>query len=82
MKKAAGQLKSGSFVLLECIANLTANLMFSEKESPEKDTEITILKDVDILSQKCRELVIVSSRYPLEGDGYDEATRAYATLLH
>ncbi|MCF0127975.1 MAG: bifunctional adenosylcobinamide kinase/adenosylcobinamide-phosphate guanylyltransferase [Pseudobutyrivibrio sp.] len=81
LKKVADSLNAGAFVLLECIANLTGNLMFSDESFSEDEIKEKVLKDVDKLSNKCRELVIVSSQYPLEDEGYDESTKKYVKLL-
>ncbi len=79
-----------STCLLECVSNLVGNVMHggAEKE-PEQGVDDTsdegvvarVISDIRELSGRCKNLVIVTNSFPMEGEGYDEDTRRYARLV-
>ena len=83
-----------SVVLLECIANLVGNEMYDNPERAwaegkkeeryaaidEDEFAETVMKDIKLLSDNVKELVIVSDEYDT-GGVKDEETRKYIRLL-
>ena len=67
-------------VLLECMSNLTANEMFWP-EGAGSDTEEQILRGVEWLRRKARNLVIVSNEIFSDGCEYDSGTKEYQRTL-
>lgn len=67
-------------VLLECMSNLTANEMFWP-EGAGSDTEEQILRGVERLRRKARNLVIVSNEIFSDGCEYDSGTKEYQRTL-
>ena len=67
-------------VLLECMSNLTANEMFWP-EGAGSDTEEQILRGVEWLCRKARNLVIVSNEIFSDGCEYDSGTKEYQRTL-
>ena len=68
--------------LLECMSNLVGNEMHAEKNEGlfESDLAALITDEVKRLSEKCKNLVIVSNVFPEDAEGYDEDTRRYTRL--
>lgn len=68
--------------LLECISNLTANEMFSDKE-PETEQAVTekIVNGIASLNKELTHLVIVSSNVFEDGEVYDGTTMAYIRAM-
>ena len=66
-------------VLLECLSNLTANEMF-ERHTDEALLADRIEKDISRLSEKVRDLVIVSNHFEITDD-FDEDTVRYAEIM-
>lgn len=65
-------------VLLECIANLTANEMFSEgKVKTKMQTVEDIVRDIGLLKEQTEHLVVVSSNVFEDGIAYDDTTAEY-----
>lgn len=62
-------------ILLECIANLTANEMFSE--TPADDIPGKIMKGITHLSEQTGHLVIVTSQVGSDGIDYSPETMRY-----
>ena len=83
-----------SVVLLECVANLVGNEMYDNSErawakvkKEERYTAIdedevteTVMKDIMLLADNVKELVIVSDEYDADGV-QDEETRKYIGLI-
>ncbi|MCD8181256.1 MAG: bifunctional adenosylcobinamide kinase/adenosylcobinamide-phosphate guanylyltransferase [Firmicutes bacterium] len=63
-------------MLLECVSNLTANLMFSDK----KETDPHKIS-ADVLSLKCKSLVAVTNEISSDGINYDGDTKEYIRIL-
>lgn len=66
-------------VLLEDLANLVANEMFSQE--PPRDPFDAVIGGVDRLLKQCGRLVAVTDEIGSDGIGYDPATTAYITAL-
>ncbi len=78
----AGDVSFEDTCLLECMSNLVGNEMHSPGSSPLSDELLIekIVGDVSYLADKCRDLIIVSNRFPLEDTGYDDDTKRYVEL--
>lgn len=71
-----------STALLECISNLTANEMFSEKERrTEEETVRRVVRGVKVLKEEAANLVVVTNNVFEDGVIYDEATMAYIRAM-
>ena len=72
-------------VLLECISNLTANEMFSEKKGEKAKTEIqvtgNVIRDIRLLKEQTNHLVVVSNNVFEDGITYDETTTKYIQAM-
>lgn len=68
-------------VLLECITNLTANEMFDGGTMPAKKVVDRIIEDVNLLKNKIKTLVVVTSKYSDADDSYNEETKEYIRTL-
>ena len=70
-------------LLLECMSNLAGNEMHADKNADLSYDELLagIVRDVSLLGDACRDLVIVSNSFPKEDDSYDEDTRLYVRLV-
>ena len=73
-------------VRLECMSNLTANVMFSQEPSEEtvygrEEAWRRILRQIDVLYSKCRHLVIVTGEVFSDGIVYEEGTMDYIRQL-
>lgn len=80
-------------VLLECMANLAANELFSAQEEGSEERAEEALQDriwaagermkkgIRHLEAQCRLLVVVSSEVFSDGIDYEEETKAYIRLL-
>ena len=66
-------------VLLECMANLCANEMFRN----DKITDPTgkILRGIEAMSRKAKQLVIVTNNVGCDGIKYDSGTMKYIEIL-
>lgn len=66
-------------VLLECMANLCANEMFRN----DKITDPTdkILRGIEAMSRKAKQLVIVTNNVGCDGIKYDSGTAEYIEIL-
>ncbi len=74
---------SGGTVLLECMSNLIANEMH-EPENIKSQVPVlseSIVTSVLQLSKSTLNTVIVSNRFPLEDEGYDEDTIRYVNII-
>ena len=67
-------------VLLESMANLTANEMYQEKGSGDHCVE-EILAGIRHVKEQCRNLIIVTNEIFSDGMDYDEETRRYQKYL-
>lgn len=67
-------------VLLECMSNLTANEMFWPNGAGT-ETEERILRGVERLCRKVRNLIIVSNEIFSDGIEYERGTREYQRTL-
>lgn len=83
IKQAAGKMKTGEkAVLLECISNLTANEMFSDKEpKTEEDVTEKIVRGIASLNRELAHFVIVSNNVFEDGNVYDKTTMAYIRAM-
>ena len=69
-------------VLLECISNLTANEMFSEKKTmTEIQVTENVIRDIKILKEQTNHLVVVSNNIFEDGTTYDEITTKYIRAM-
>lgn len=68
----------GSAVLLECLANLTANEMFSPDSG---DPQKTVLRGLESLRRKAEHLIVVSCEVCSDGTQYPPQTQNYQQLL-
>lgn len=66
--------------LLECIANLTANEMFTSDGAVSDPVE-RVLSGVDALDRQCDLLVVVTNDVGSDGTEYDASTTAYIKAL-
>lgn len=73
-------LHENAFVLLECMSNLVANEMFSEKGAKEHTME-KVLLGIDKLSCQATELVVVTNNVFEDGYSYDSTTMEYLRIL-
>ena len=69
-------------VLLECISNLTANEMFSEKKAMT-GIQVTenVIRDIKMLKEQTNHLVVVSNNVFEDGITYDETTTKYIQAM-
>ena len=67
--------------LLECISNLTANVMFGKTVLSSEETIMEVLKEVRDLSGKLDNLVIVTNNVFDDIDNYDDMTSSYLKAL-
>ncbi|MDR0917595.1 MAG: bifunctional adenosylcobinamide kinase/adenosylcobinamide-phosphate guanylyltransferase [Oscillospiraceae bacterium] len=74
------ELPRGASVLLECMCNLSANEMFDELGN-ERDVYDKILRDIDALSAKCGDLIVVTNDVGSDDGDYDASTLRYVDLL-
>lgn len=66
-------------VLLECMSNLTANVLFGE-HVPESPLQ-AILEGLERLTEQCEHLIVVTNEVFSDGASYDGETTAYLRLL-
>ena len=66
-------------VLLECVSNLAANELFERHTGPAEMIE-RVYRDIKQISEKVRNLIIVSNHFEIEGS-FDDETRMYAKAL-
>lgn len=80
-EERAGQLRKKS-ALLECMSNLTANEMFT-KDGMKSEEEVVekIVSEIQTLSQKLDNLVIVTNNVFEDGVIYDAGTMEYLRAL-
>lgn len=76
---ASFSLPARGCVLLEDLANLTANEMFSSE--PPRDPFDAVMRGIEALSAQCDRLVIVTDEIGNDGVSYDPATTAYLAAL-
>lgn len=74
------RLEEGTTALLECMSNLAANEMFSEKGSKE-EAFFTVKQGIRQLMTQTDHLIIVTNNIFEEGMEYTEETREYVKLL-
>ncbi len=70
-----------STCLLECMSNLIGNEMHKIDQSNKTNLAAGIVDSVMEMAESAGNLVIVSNRFPLEDDSYDEDTRKYVRLV-
>lgn len=68
--------KSDEILLLECLSNLTANEMFSEKGRKDQAGSV-IRKGLSRLMENSRNLIVVGNNVFEDGVEYDKTTREY-----
>ncbi len=69
-------------ILLECISNLTANEMFSEREKKAENKVVeTVVSGVETLREAATNLIVVSNNLFEDGVVYDETTMAYMRAM-
>lgn len=76
----------GSAVLLECVSNLAANVMFGAENAlgPPLDAEeiaACILKDIRLLAAQAHDTVIVTNQVGEDGCDYQKETMEYIRLI-
>lgn len=71
----------GATVLLECMSNLTANLMFSDEKYSNQELVNAVLCGVKALAQKAKYLIIISNEVFSDGIEYDYETAEYSAAL-
>ncbi len=71
-----------STCLLECMSNLIGNEMHDDENVFLSDEELKekLIEDVELLEDSCKNLVVVTNRFPLEDEGYDDDTRRFVKL--
>lgn len=67
-------------VLLECLSNITANVMFGLGKKPD-ETARFILADISRLCQAARQVIIVTNEVFSDGCDYDKLTLDYISAL-
>ena len=67
-------------VLLECMSNLVANVMFGLDKGPD-ETIAFILRDMERLCHTVRQVVIVTNEVFSDDGVYDSFTRDYISVL-
>ena len=67
-------------ILLECLCNMTANLMFGDYHAllPVRDQ---ILEDICILEEGCDHLIVITNEVGSEAQSYEDFTPDYVQLL-
>ncbi len=68
-------------VLLECMANLVANEMYDNPERNRETLASEVAEEVIRLAGQVKHLIVVTNEYEQDGEGYDESTREYVSLL-
>ena len=66
-------------VLLECMGNLTANVLFGPE--PPEDPFAAVTQGLGALMDQCANLVVVTNEVFSDGISYDPSTTAYLSLL-
>ena len=66
-------------VLLECMGNLTANVLYGPE--PSADPCAAVTEGLRSLMDQCENLVVVTNEVFSDGLSYDESTTAYLSLL-
>lgn len=74
------EIEPGCTVLLECMSNLAANEMFSEKGRKEQ-TARTIYEGVLRLREQAEHLVVVTNQVFSDGITYDPGTQEYLRVM-
>ena len=74
------EVPAGGTVLLECLGNLTANLMFDEAGRVRNALE-EIVDGVLALAARCGRLIVVTNDVGRDGGVYEEGTRQYIEAL-
>lgn len=74
------KLEAHTLVLLECMSNLVANEMFSEKGAKENAMK-AVLQGVENLMHQTDHLVIVTNNVFEDGSEYDATTSEYLSIL-
>ena len=69
-----------STVLLDCMSNLTANEMFQEQGAKVHTVE-EVIRGIDVLLQRCANLVVVTNEIFSDGCIYDDTTTEYICYL-
>lgn len=77
---SAIEISQGADVLLDCMSNLVANEMYSEKGSHEL-VEESVEKGIDFLLKKVENLVVVTNEVFSDGITYDTETEKYMRHL-
>ncbi|WP_026652263.1 bifunctional adenosylcobinamide kinase/adenosylcobinamide-phosphate guanylyltransferase [Butyrivibrio proteoclasticus] len=78
-RRFSGNEYADSTAIVECIANLTSNVLFGESLLKDDLAEY-IASDVSALTKVFKNLVIVSNNYEIKED-YDLETRKYIELI-
>ncbi len=68
--------------LLECVSNLVGNEMYLPKNAELSESELADRTAASVvrLADRVGALVAVTNEFPLDGPGYDAATRKYARV--
>ena len=72
-----------SVCLLECVSNLVGNEMHSDVNRSRNEEELTgsIVDEIDWLSDRVRELVVVTNEFDAD-PGFDRETMQYISLVN
>lgn len=82
IEDALVKMKTGKkIVLLECISNLTANEMFSERRREPEDVAEDIIRGIECLEKETTHLVIVSNNVFEDGIVYSAETTDYILAM-
>lgn len=74
--------ESKAVILLECISNLVANEMFGEDNiSSAHEVAEKIVRQIQLLASKVKEIVIVSNIVTEDGIEYDKGTMEYIKAI-
>lgn len=78
--ESACDITSHSTILMECMSNLLANIMF-DKKNRTKSCEDIIIEQIQTISGLCQNLLLVTNEVFSDGNCYDNATEEYIQTL-
>jgi len=70
-------------ILLECMSNLIGNELYAKKNKTLTDEKLVahILMEVQYLQLHCRDLIVVTNTFPIDGEDYDMETIRYIQII-
>lgn len=71
----------GATVLLECMSNLLANEMYSERRQEKKELSVHLLEGITHLRKNCETVIVVTNEVFSDGIEYDKETVEYIKYL-